>query len=69
MFLKQETQNPEQRQAFKEVMVFANKGDSEANMQADTQKECDHDWEYLEYRRVCTYPECQKEESTTATLL
>lgn len=30
----------------------------------ENQENCDHDWEHYEGFKVCTYPECGKEEST-----
>lgn len=31
----------------------------------EKQAECDHDWEFLDKTKICTYPECQLEKTLT----
>lgn len=31
----------------------------------EKQSECDHDWEFLDKTKICTYPECQLEKTLT----
>ena len=33
--------------------------------QNEIQAECDHDWEFYDEFKVCTYPECQLEKELT----
>ena len=38
----------------------------EGNELNQVQLDCDHDWEYLEDSKQCTYPECQAELELTS---